>query len=425
MKHRKTAIIMCAAMITAAFFSGCGSDKTSDSMSSESSSIITAKESSVTEGSSETEQVVSDNSNAVISASVSSSSIESAADQVDIDNRTDIPDGNYTPEKFTWSGGSGRVNITCNEVEVEDGRSYATIQFSSTHYIYVKAGGIRINGDGTGTFRIPVLLNENNTIIGCTTAMSVPHEIEYSLFVTLGVTDQTYSASSDTPALDENYTSFDETAPAISGFTFQSAVIPQNASLFRIFQYDQNVSLVEVQLHSDASAEENASEEASEADAGESSGTDSGALSGTESAAETTAGLFRNNIIKYLIVPEQTELPAGTEKQAIVIQKPCAQVFIASEQVSASLTQWGLSDAFQTVDAGSYNAWDLKTLLQSKTSLIIEDGQILSDENMDIFQKNVNASIQMNIPMFIDQSADENRETAQTEWKQVYQLFFS
>jgi len=417
-KPGKQSIYLLSAVLTASMLAGCGGiSNAPGTVSATGSSSMAVAESSTIAGGSGTENALSDSSNAVVSTSVSSSSVESAAEEVGAGNKTDFPDGTYTPDKFSWSGGSGRVEISCSSVEVVGGRSYATIQFSSTHYIYVKADGIKVNGDGTGTFRIPVQLNENNTVIGCTTAMSVPHEIEYSLFISLQSADQGETASSDAPALDADYSSFDETAPALSGFRFQSEITPQNAALFRIFQYDQNVSLIEVQLRND-------SQGAGTASAGKTD-TDTEETSEAASAAETAAALFQNNIIKYLIVPDQTDLPAGTEKQAVVIRKPCDAVFLASEQVSALLQTWGLSSDFQTVEAGSYDAWDLKTLLQSKASLIIEDSRILSPENAETYQKNVNSSIQMNIPLFIDRSADENGETAQEEWKQVYQLIFS
>ena len=56
---------------------------------------------------------------------------------------------------------------------------------------------------------------------------------------------------------------------------------------------------------------------------------------------------------------------------------------------------------------------------------LIEDGKILSGDQKEAFDKNVNSSLQMNVPMFIDRSEDEGSEEAADEWGQIYQLIFS
>ena len=58
-----------------------------------------------------------------------------------VDSTTALKDGVYTPDRFTWSGGTGKVRITCNKVTIKNGQAYATLVFSSDHYQYVKANG--------------------------------------------------------------------------------------------------------------------------------------------------------------------------------------------------------------------------------------------------------------------------------------------
>ena len=58
-----------------------------------------------------------------------------------VDSSTGLPDGVYTPDSFSWSGGTGRVKISCNKITVKNGQAYATIVFSSNSYAYVKANG--------------------------------------------------------------------------------------------------------------------------------------------------------------------------------------------------------------------------------------------------------------------------------------------
>ena len=58
-----------------------------------------------------------------------------------VNSSTSLKDGTYTPDKFSWSGGSGRTSISCSKVTVKNGKAYATISFSSDSYAYVKASG--------------------------------------------------------------------------------------------------------------------------------------------------------------------------------------------------------------------------------------------------------------------------------------------
>lgn len=109
-------------------------------------------------------------------------------------------DGVYVPDGFLFSGGTGRVTISCEEVHIADGRATAVIAFSSPHYTYVKVDGETYYGTQTGdrsTFEIPVKLNTDMPILAQTAAMSTPHEVEYVIRVELGDADGglTYESS--------------------------------------------------------------------------------------------------------------------------------------------------------------------------------------------------------------------------------------
>ena len=110
-----------------------------------------------------------------------------------VNSKTKLKDGVYKPDKFSWSGGSGRVNITCDKVTIKNGQALATIVFSSSAYQYVKANGkkyLPTHTGGKSIFVIPVELNKNNSIIGMTTKMSTAHEITYSILVYLSAADE-------------------------------------------------------------------------------------------------------------------------------------------------------------------------------------------------------------------------------------------
>lgn len=96
-----------------------------------------------------------------------------------------LDDGTYQVD-VSMEGGSGRASITTpTQLVVEDGRAVATIEWSSPNYDYMLVADKRylpINEEGNSTFEIPVLvLDEPFDVIGDTTAMSVPHEVDYQL----------------------------------------------------------------------------------------------------------------------------------------------------------------------------------------------------------------------------------------------------
>ncbi len=97
----------------------------------------------------------------------------------------DLADGNYSV-KVTMEGGSGRASISSPTVlTVKDGEATAKIEWSSSHYDYMKIGDVQydpVNEDGNSVFQIPVtVFDEPVEVVADTTAMSVPHEIEYTL----------------------------------------------------------------------------------------------------------------------------------------------------------------------------------------------------------------------------------------------------
>ncbi|MCD8098415.1 MAG: hypothetical protein LUE31_10430 [Lachnospiraceae bacterium] len=98
----------------------------------------------------------------------------------------EMEDGEYAID-VAMEGGSGKVTISSPAILiVEDGRAYARIEWSSMHYDYMKVGDeiyYPVNEDGGySTFEIPItVFNEAMTVIGDTTAMSTPHEVEYTL----------------------------------------------------------------------------------------------------------------------------------------------------------------------------------------------------------------------------------------------------
>jgi len=110
-----------------------------------------------------------------------------------------LADGEYTVA-VTMEGGSGRASIQSpTELSVENGQVEAKIVWSSSHYDYMMVGEekyLPVNTEGNSTFEIPVeVFDEPMAVIGDTTAMSVPHEVEYTL---------TFASDSVSPAQSEH-----------------------------------------------------------------------------------------------------------------------------------------------------------------------------------------------------------------------------
>ncbi len=96
-----------------------------------------------------------------------------------------LEDGDYTVE-VTLEGGSGRTTVESpTELKIEKGQATAVITWSSSHYDYMKIGDEKyepVNTEGSSAFEIPVtVFDYKQKVIADTTAMSTPHEIEYTL----------------------------------------------------------------------------------------------------------------------------------------------------------------------------------------------------------------------------------------------------
>ena len=297
------------------------------------------------------------------------------------------------PAFFSFSGGTGKVTITCPEVtinsqtsnqisnqissqtstqingQISDGEkdknrdkiAEAVLVFSSPHYEWVKSDGIEYLPDNTeesnretSIFTIPVLLDEEMKISALTTAMSEPHEIEYTIFISLNEETQDSpntdalenidtSEKTDTPekadapegtdtsektgALEKSETSIlpdseDEeiyerekpeshTAPEIPGLTFVSEKELAYAEAFAVYNYRAAESGI---------AQDAASNNTPGGVTIDSAGDTSGNITTDAASDSSTDGLFRlidvygNGGARYLLVPEGAEIPKELQK---------------------------------------------------------------------------------------------------------------
>ena len=367
---------------------------------------------------------------------------------VRVNSATTLADGVYTPDKFSWSGGTGKVSISCTKITVTGGQAYATIVFSSGSYGYVKANGNTYYPTATGstsTFVIPVELNKNNTIIGMTTKMSTAHEISYSIFIYLSAAAK---ADGTTVSGETNLSAdtLDERAPEIMGLSYQSETKVEHAEYFKIYHYDQGITLLEIDQRKDEDTKETKTKDTKE-------DTDSGLTP----AQEEQLALYKAKIVRYLIVPEDAEIPAGLDKEMIVIQKPKKSAYVGSEEVLEILDKLNATDQITSVGvkqknckvegiakamkakkiiyAGTYKKPENKKLMKSKCDLAILSNKILPDEKnekkMSVedqqkrYEELAEKFVLLDVPMIVDRSADEEKDDAKAEWSKVYEAIFA
>lgn len=396
-----------------------------------------------------------------------------------VNTSTKLADGVYSPDGFLWSGGTGKVGITCSQIRISGGQAYATITFSSSHYQYVKANGSKylpVSQGGSTTFEIPVELNKNNKIIGMTTAMSQAHEITYSIFVYLAGAQEAEGSSVIGAGMASESKKLDQEAPSIIGLEYQGEVELNHAQYFKIYEYEQGIKLLEIDLASgtprenqeDESGEVQQSTEMTQSGRVETKTTDqskkeeeqtedgASEASQNQSEQEDKSELYLNNVVKYLIVPEGVEIPVGLDKETIVIQQPTDKTYVASDVILDKLEQLGALNQVKAVASeekdctneiiknalkdksvdsiGKYDEPDYKKLIKDECNLTVMDTEILpkeDSETQETLEDQLNTMKEilskydtLNIPVFIDRSIDEEDELAQAEWLKVYRAIF-
>lgn len=436
-----------------------------------------------------------------------------------VDSGTTLKDGVYTPDRFTWSGGTGKVQITCNKVTIQNGQAYATLVFSSDHYQYVKANGNKYyttKGGGSATAVIPVALNQNNKIIGMTDKMSVAHEIEYTIFIYLAAANGGTSANGTVASTNSNQ-KLDEKAPEIIGLEYQSETKLDYAEYFKIYHYDQGIVLLEIDMTKDTARDpEKAEDKKSEADNSDSeksskkkvasvtinrsedaksadtkkSDTDSKSDASVEESAasdnnstseqDLAAELYKGNVVKYLIVPENVEIPVGLEQDMIIVKKPVDHTYAESDEIlntmkdldlldnvaavgmkSKDCTVSEIADKMKAKDgeknaevayAGTADKLKLKNLVKSEVNLALFTGDILPgakseeteveakdtdkkdskdteetltlEEKTEQFEELTEKLAMLGIPVFVDRSSEEKTELGKQEWIKVYGVLY-
>ncbi len=304
-----------------------------------------------------------------------------------------LPEGEYAPDGFTFSGGTGKVTITCPTIAVEGGTVTATLVFSSPNYPRLVADGVEYaagHEGKTSIFRIPARVNEDMVVVGTTTAMSQPHDIEYTIHIYVG---------EGAPA-DGDDDGEEDVAPAsagstgdrdreLPGLTWQSEMPLRYAHEFAVDYYQGGYKLLTI---------------------GDGS--------------------------RYLVVPEGGEPPAGLDAGVRVIRQPLTTVYLAATAAMALFdavdgldairlsgtraSGWYIENAAAAMErgdilyAGKYSEPDYELLLGMGCDLAVESTMILHAPKVREMLE------QLGIPVFIEHSSYETHPLGRTEWVKLY-----
>ena len=282
-----------------------------------------------------------------------------------------LPDGVYEPDEFTFSGGSGRVAITCPRVTAQSGGATATIAFSSGHYTRVVLDGVEDEGERTedsSVFEVPAPLNRAFKLTGTTAAMSQPHDVDYTLFIRLAAAGG---------------------ADGLCGLALESSLAPDYAECFSIDCYEGGYRLVDVK--------------------------DSARYLLVPEGMPVPEGL--DPAIVILQKPLGRMYVANTAAMALLNRLDALDRVRFS---GARADDWTLEEAARAMDegrvlyAGKYSEPDYELLLREGCDIALENTMLLHTPKVKELLE------LLGIPVFIDRSSYEPHPLGRTEWIKLY-----
>lgn len=276
----------------------------------------------------------------------------------------------FAPDGFTFAGGTGRVTITCPEVTVTDDGVTAVLVFSSPNYVSVRVGETEYptsHEGNTSVAVIPAQLNRSFEIGAVTTAMSVPHEIIYTLYIRLDDADR------EDPA----------------GLKWQSALTPVYAEGFAVDYYEGGYALITVK--------------------------EGGRYLVVPEGADVPEGLDPGITVLYR--PLDHIYLAATSAMSLFDALDSLDHIRFSSLRQENWTVDGAVRAMERGDilfAGKYDAPDYELLVREGCSMAVESTMISHAPKIrELLEL-------LGIPVFVDRSSYEPHPLGRTEWIRVY-----
>ena len=306
-----------------------------------------------------------------------------------------LADGEYIPDGFSFSGGSGKVTITCPKVVVAAGEVTATLVFSSLNYPRVTVDGAEYaaghDGDSS-IFQIPAQVNADMTVVGTTTAMSAPHDVEYTIHISIGESgamDEAADAPEAERRSEAERVALENRDRTVPGLIWRRELPLKYAREFAVDYYDGGYKLLTI-----------------------------------------------GDGNRYLVVPEGGAAPEGLDGSVRVVRQPLRCVYLAAtasmarfdaldalDVVRLSGTQasgWYIENAVEAMErgdmlyAGKYSEPDYELLLGEGCDLAIESTMILHTPKVQEMIE------QLGIPVLIERSSYEAHPLGRTEWVKLY-----
>ncbi len=283
-----------------------------------------------------------------------------------------VGDGVFQPDGFTWSGGSGRISLSCEKVVLSGENATATIVFSSPNYSRVRLNGgdYEAAHDGeTSAFELPLPLNQNVQIFATTTAMSKEREIQYTVCVELDASD----------------------AAQPEGLTYESSMEVSYADGFAVDYFEGGYALINVK--------------------------ESGRYLVVPADMPVPDGLDAS--VTVLKQPVDTVYLAAASAMALFDALDALDVI---RLVGTQQSGWYIDGIAQRMEsgemlyAGKYNEPDFELLLTEGCDMAIESTMILhSPKTREMIEL-------LGVPVFIDRSSYETHPLGRTEWIKLYSV---
>ncbi len=318
---------------------------------------------------------------------------------------TDLPEGSYLLDA-ELSGGSGKASVM-SPAEIlsdEDGIT-AVIVFSSPNYDYLLLDGKRyepVSTDENSVFEIPVEAGAEEIFLTAdTTAMSTPHEIDYTLCLDWDSLRGKENSGEDTPPETEEFFregTEEETEEAGEvlplgedwcGLTFKESLPLRYASRFSVDYFEGGYKRI--------------------------------VIAGTD---------------EYLLVPEGMPVPEDLPEDAVILRQPLDGIYLlatsamdffcsldALDAVRLTGTEedgWYIEEAARAMEegrilyAGKYSAPDYEMVLSEDCSLAIESTMIYHTPEVKEELES------LGIPVLVERSSYEETPLGRMEWIKLY-----
>ena len=297
--------------------------------------------------------------------------------------------------------------------------------------------------------------------------MSQPHWVKYTIYI--GKSEDAKKAQEAKEEAAKAKMEISEEAPEIQGLKIaeDEEETKTYSKYFKIFNYEEGVKLLSIDISKDTELKKEYTKNAkkamkiSENEDGLEYDDEGNIVA--KSQNEYIEDLYKNNVINYLLVPEDYEVPAGLDKEYIVITVPSEKTFMASQEAISFMEELSCLDAISLVgiDEDELTSKDLKKAIEKedallagnlekpeyakvvkdKSTLAVLPGQLLPEkiakdaDNKDELKAEAEAKkaeleklesrfTALGVPVIVDRSAQEEDELGQAEWIKVYGVLF-